>query len=32
MNSITKLVWGIVWGLFIGSFWVAAEIIRGAIA
>lgn len=29
MNSITKLVWGIVWGLFIGSFWVAGVLIRG---
>ncbi|EQM95104.1 hypothetical protein OFAG_02328 [Oxalobacter formigenes HOxBLS] len=32
MSKTKELMWGIGWGLFIGLFWVAAEIIRGAIA
>lgn len=32
MNRVKKLAWGIAWGVYIGLFWIAAEIIRGAIA
>lgn len=32
MNSAMKLICGIGWALYIGLFWIAAEIIRGAIA
>ena len=32
MNSAMKLICGIAWGLFIGSFWVAGVLIRECMA